>query len=183
MPFLFIGSTGDRAGHSLMTWAIALRLVERGLSVRFMKPFGTHPIRVEGYWTDHDAFLFKGILKLQEPLAQICPYPLSEETCRQKRTEEILKEIKSLARELSMGKDILLIMGSKYIFYDETSCPVPDISLITELGADSLLINRFRKTSRSIYSILLVRSMLKDKIKGVILNRVPAEKFGAVQRI
>ena len=181
MPFLFIGSTGDCAGHSLMTWAIALRLVESGLRVGFIKPFGTHPIRVEGHWTDHDAFLFKGILKLQEPLAQICPYLLSEETCKQKRTEETLKEIKSLARELSMGKDILLIMGSKHIFYDETSCPVPDISLITELGADSLLINRFRKISRSIYSILLVRSMLKDKIKGVILNRVPAEKLKEIQ--
>ncbi len=181
MSFLFIGSTGDRAGQSLMTWAIALRLVERGFSVGFMKPFGTHPIRVEGHWTDHDAFLFKGILKLQEPLTQICPYLLSEETWREKRAEEILKEIKSMAQELSTEKDILLIMGSKHIFYDETSCPVPDISLITELGADSLLINRYRKTSRSIYSILFVRSMLKDRIKGVILNRVPPEKLKEIQ--
>jgi hypothetical protein len=181
MSFLFIGSTGDRAGHSLVTWAIAQRLLERGLRVGFMKPFGTHPMRVGGYWTDHDAFLFKGILKLQEPLTKICPYLLSEETCSEKRTEVILKVIKSLAQELSTGKDILLIMGSKHIFYDETSCPIPDISLISELGADSLLINRYRRASRSIYSILFVRSMLKERIKGVILNRVPPEKLEEVQ--
>jgi BioD-like phosphotransacetylase family protein len=129
----------------------------------------------------HDAFLFKGILNLQEPLAQICPYVLSEERWKEKRTEEILKEIKTLAPELSAGKNILLIMGSEHIFYDETSCPVPDISLITELQADSLLINRYQGASRSIYSILLVRSMLKESIKGVVLNRIPPEKLKKIQ--
>lgn len=181
MPFLFIGSTGDHAGQSLMAWSIALRLAEKGLRVGFMKPFGTQSIRVNDRWTDHDAFLFKRILKLREPLAQICPYLLPEQTCREKPAEKILKEMNSLARELSMGKDILLIMGSRHIFYDETICPVPDISVIKELGADSLLIDRFRKTSRSLYSVLLIRSMLKEEIKGVILNRVPAEKLAEVQ--
>jgi BioD-like phosphotransacetylase family protein len=181
MPFLFIGSTGNHAGQSLMTWSIALRLVERGLKVGFMKPFGSQSVRVKGRWADHDAFLFKRILKLREPLAQICPYLLPKETCRENQAEKILKEMNSVARELSMGKDILLIMGSSHIFYDETIYPAPDISLIKELRADSLLIDRFRKTSRSMYSILLVRSMLKEKVKGVILNRVPDEKLKEIQ--
>ena len=80
MSFLFTGTTGDHAGHSLITWAIARRLVEKGLSVGFMKPFGTHPVNMEGLWTDRDVFLFKEVLNLQEPFNRICPYLLSEET-------------------------------------------------------------------------------------------------------
>jgi hypothetical protein len=48
---------------------------------------------------------------------QICPYLLSKETWREKRIQQILTDIKGLARELSTGKDILLIMGSKNLFY------------------------------------------------------------------
>jgi BioD-like phosphotransacetylase family protein len=64
MPFLFIGSTGDRAGHSLVAWAIGRRLLEKGMSVGFIKPFGTDPVHIHGQWTDQDAFLFKEALNL-----------------------------------------------------------------------------------------------------------------------
>jgi len=37
LSFLFIGTTGDHAGHRFFTWAIARRLVEKGLSVGFLK--------------------------------------------------------------------------------------------------------------------------------------------------
>jgi len=48
MSFLFIGSTGDRAGHTLIAWAIARRLAEKGMSVGFIKPFGTDPVHMRG---------------------------------------------------------------------------------------------------------------------------------------
>ena len=177
MSFLFIGSTGDRAGHSLITWAIARRLVQKGLSVGFLKPFGTHPINIEGVWADPDTFLFKKVLNLHEPFEQICPYLLSEEAWRQKATDEIIEGLKSLAQELSTGKDILLIMGSKQIFFDDISHHVSDIGIVTGLMADFILVNRYREMSRSIYSILSVSSLLKDRIKGIVLNRVPSEKL------
>ncbi|MBW1944700.1 MAG: phosphotransacetylase family protein [Deltaproteobacteria bacterium] len=181
MSFLFIGSTGDRAGHSLLTWAIAQRLLEKGLKVGFIKPFGTHPIFTNGTWADHDAVLFKEVLKLQEPLDRICPYLVSEDSWRQKGAEEILRAIKSLTGELSEGKDILIIMGSKHIFFDDTSWPFPDVPLITELNADFVLVSRYRETSKSLYSFLSITSMLKDRIKGIILNRVPPEKLEEIR--
>lgn len=181
MSFLFIGSTGDRSGHSLIAWAIARRLVEKGLNVGFLKPFGTNPIHIEDLWTDPDAFLFREVLNLREPFDRICPYLVSEEAWRQKETQEIIDRIKSLAQELSIGKDILLIMGSRQIFFDDVSCHVSDIAITTDLMADFVLVNRYRETSRSIYSILSVCSLLKDRIKGIILNRVPAEKLAEIK--
>jgi BioD-like phosphotransacetylase family protein len=181
MSFLFTGTTGDHAGHSLITWAIARRLVEKGLKVGFMKPFGTHPINMEGLWTDRDVFLFKEVLNLQEPFNRICPYLLSEETWGPRETEEILDEIRSLAQELGRGKDVLMIMGSDHIFFDDVSRPVPEISLITRLESDFILVNRYRDISKSTYSILSVSSLLKDRLRGIMLNRVPAEKLKGIR--
>jgi BioD-like phosphotransacetylase family protein len=181
MPYLFVSSTGDHAGHSLVTWAIARRLQERGLSVGFLKPFGTYPVLVDEIWSDQDALLFKEVLHLQEPLERICPYLISEDTWGQVSTEKILRELKSLAKELSTTRDILLIMGSKHIFFDDTPWPIPDISLISELDAYSLIINRFRKTSRSTYSILSIRSLLKDRVRAIILNRVHPDSLQQIE--
>ncbi|MBW1705891.1 MAG: phosphotransacetylase family protein [Deltaproteobacteria bacterium] len=181
MSFLFTGTTGDHAGHSLITWAIVRRLVGKGLNVGFMKPFGTHPVNMEGIWTDRDAFLFKEVLNLQEPLNRICPYLLSEETWGPRETDEILDEIRSLAQELGKGKDVLIIMGSDHIFFDDVSRPVPEISLITRLESDFILVNRYHDISRSIYSILSVSSLLKDRLRGIMLNRVPTEKIKEIR--
>ena len=177
MSLLFIGSTGDRAGHSLITWAIARRLSEMGLRVGFSKPFATNPIYWDGNWTDHDALLFKQCLNLPYPLDQICPYPLTGDTWKEIGTDDILRKFKSIVDKLSSENDILLIMGSKHIFFDDSSCPIPDIAVINELNADFILISRFRKISRSIYSILFAKSMLKEKVKGFFLNRIPPETY------
>ena len=181
MPFLFIGSTGDRAGHSLVAWAVARRLVENGMSVGFIKPFGTDPVHMHGRWTDQDAFLFKEALNLPEPLERICPYLVSDETWRRKGNDEILEELKTLAGELSETKDIVLILGSKHIFFDDAACPIPDVTLIPELNAEFILVHRYRKVSKAIYSILSVSSLLRERIRGIVLNRVPPEEVRDIQ--
>jgi uncharacterized protein len=181
MPFLFVGSTGDRAGHSLIAWAIARRLVEKGISVGFIKPFGTDPVHMHGQWTDQDAFLFKEALNLSEPLERICPYLVSDETWRRKGNDEILEELKTLAGEVSEAKDVVLILGSKHIFFDDAACPIPDVTLIPELNAEFILVHRYRKASKAIYSILSVSSLMRERVRGIVLNRVPPEEIGDIQ--
>jgi BioD-like phosphotransacetylase family protein len=181
MALLFIGSTGDQAGQTLVVWAIVRRLLEKGYRLGFLKPFGTQPVNSDGFWTDHDALLFKTVLNLEAPLDRICPYLLTDESWRQKEPSQVLKECKELSASLSEGKDVLVIMGSRHIFFDDTSWPVPDMSLVTELMADFVLVNRFRKGSNSIYSILFAYSLLKDLLKGVIINRVVPQKLREVR--
>ncbi|MBN2125191.1 MAG: phosphotransacetylase family protein [Deltaproteobacteria bacterium] len=181
MPVVFIGSTGDRAGHSLLTWALARRLMERGLSIGLLKPFGTHPTHQDGLWTDRDAVLFKDVLGLKEPLNRICPYLISEESWKQKPNEAIIDEIKLLCRELAAGKDVLLLMGSRQIYFDDASLPIPDLALIEELQAEFLLLHRYRQASKSIYAVLSVVSLLKERFKGVLINRIPPPKWPDVE--
>jgi BioD-like phosphotransacetylase family protein len=176
MSFLFIGSTGDNAGHTLLTWAIVKRLTERGVRCGFIKPFGTHPVQVDGLWTDHDAVLFKEALRLSEPLAEICPYPVADSPQKESEAADVLEGLKRSIRKLSEGKDVLVIMGSRHIFYDDAERPLPDISLVPALGADFVLVHRYRQASKSIYSILSVCSLLREHIRGIVFNRVaPAD--------
>ncbi|OQX61772.1 MAG: hypothetical protein B5M55_08525, partial [Desulfococcus sp. 4484_242] len=153
----------------------------KGLNVGFLKPFGTHPVRLERFWTDQDVVLFKKVLGLEEPFDRICPYLVPEETWSQEKAEDVLEEIKTLAGELSTGKDILLIMGSKHIFLDDAPHNVSDVSLNTELQTDFILVDRYRDTARSIYSILSASSLLRDRIKGIILNRVSQAKLQGIK--
>lgn len=179
MPLIFVSSTGDHAGQTLFTWAVARRLMEKGFNVGFLKPFGTHPVQTEALSTDRDAVLFKEILNLEEPLNRLCPYPITDASRTQSSPAEMILELRALVQELSTGRDVLLIMGSGEIFFDVASHGIPETSLITALDADLLLLNRFRDVSTSVYSILSVCSLLGDRVKGIILNRVPPERFAA----
>lgn len=181
MTNIFIGSTGDSAGQSLLAWAFGKKLMEKGLSIGFLKPFGTHPAYVDGKWTDQDAILFKEVFNLTEPLEMICPYSASDEEWKIKGPDEIRSEIKRLSAELSEKKDLLIILGSQHIFFDNAVLPVPDISLINDLDADCILLHRYQKNSTSIYSILSISSLLKDRLKGIIFNRIPLEMIDEVR--
>jgi BioD-like phosphotransacetylase family protein len=183
MSLLFIGSTGDRAGHSLITWTIARKFMKMGFRVGFVKPFGTDPVYIGGRWIDHDAYLLKESLKLKEPLETICPFLVSDEAWRTKKRDEIMVEFKSLVQELSESKDITIIMGSKHIFFDDAACPIPDISFIPELQSDCILVHRYRKVSRTVYSVLSVSSLVKPRMKGIILNRIPPEEIHQVTSV
>jgi len=181
VSFLFIGSTGDNAGHTLLTWAIVRRLAEKGLKCGFVKPFGTHPVQVDGLWTDHDAVLFKEVLGLSEPLPEICPYPVTDAAWKEPDAADVLEELKRSIRKRSEGKDIVVIMGSKHIFFDDAAKPLPDISLVPALDADFVLVHRYRQASKSIYSILSVCSLLRENIRGIIFNRVSPEALPALK--
>jgi uncharacterized protein len=180
MPFLFIGSTGDHAGQCLATWAIARRLLEKGLKIGFFKPFGSKLINIKDVPIDRDGFLFKEVLNIQEPLEMICPDLESPEKRGQINSQDTLEKVQSLAQKISKGKDLTLIIGSKHIYFDDIDQSIPDMSLISELEANVVLVHRYRKISTTLYSLLSINSLLGDKIKGIILNRIPDKEFEAV---
>jgi len=136
MSYLFISSTGDHAGQSIAACAVALRLLEKKIKPGIFKPFGTGLVRIDDMWTDPDAQLFKEILNLKDSLDMICPYLISEKVETLHGPVEILEKIKYLAHELLKEKDIVLILGSKHIFFDDAPYSLPDVSLMSELNAD-----------------------------------------------
>lgn len=182
MSNLYISSTGDHAGQSLIAWTIARRLKLKGLNPGFFKPFGTGRIQSGEGWADPDAVLFKDILDLKEPLEMICPFADFESAEKEHKPGEVLSDILRSTELFRSERDILIIMGSKHIFFDETLNTLPDITVMSEVNADLVLAHRYQKLSSTIYSILSIHSLLRDRLKGIIINRVPPEKIDEVRR-
>jgi BioD-like phosphotransacetylase family protein len=118
-------------------------------------------------------------LNLEEPLGRLCPYPFPEASWAQGRPEAVIGELKGVVQALSMGKDVLLIMGSEAVFFDG-AYGVPETSLVQALDADLILLNRYGEHASSLYSILSVCSLLRGRVKGIILNRVPPGRFESI---
>lgn len=177
MPFLFIGSTGDRAGHSILTWAVARALRNRGFRVGFFKPFGTHPVQEQDVRSDADAFLFKKVLDLEIPFEHVCPYPSAEDIPVSRTSEELLTETADMARRLERDVDVLIVMGRTHMFLDDASHPAPDVSVINQLDADLLVVHRYRKLATTRYSLFSIASLLRERLKAFVVNRIPTVDF------
>lgn len=177
MHRIFIGSTGDHAGLTLTTWAIARRLLEKKYNPGFFKPFGIENLLISGAGTDPDVLLFKEILNISEPAEMICPYEISGGKKIQGKPIQVLDKIKYHLSILSKHRDVLLIEGSRDIFSDGAPNVMRDLSLVAEINADLILVHRFQKMSTSLYSILSIHSLFKDRLKGVVVNRVSSEQL------
>ena len=177
MPFLFIGSTGDKAGHSIIAWAVAEALRKRGFRVGFFKPFGTHPVQENNVRADADAFLFKKVLNLETPVEHLCPYPAPEDIPVSRTSEELLTETEDKAGLLERDVDVLIVMGRTHMFLDDASHPASDVSVINRLQADLLVVHRYRKSSTTRYSLFSIASLLRERLKAFAVNRIPAADF------
>jgi len=177
MPFLFIGSTGDKAGHSIISWAVAQALRNRGFRVGFFKPFGTQPVQEQDIRSDADAFLFKNVLGLETPVDHLCPYPAAEDIPISLTSDELLTETQDRAERLERDVDVLIVMGRTHMFLDDASHPAPDVSIINRLQADLLVVHRYRKLSTTRYSLLSIASLLRERLKAFVINRIPAGDF------
>jgi hypothetical protein len=178
---LFVGSTGDHAGQSLVAWALARRLKERGIRVGFFKPVAAVPAVGEAP-DDEDALLFQEVLDLDSPAATLSPRIPPEIPWRQKGPREILEALGPSLEAVSRGKDVVIIIGSRAVFVDEPSHPLSDIALIHALEAVCVLVHRYKDTATLLYSILSICSLLRERVRGILISRVPPERTVEVGR-
>lgn len=182
MRSLFVGSTGDHAGQSLVTWALAQDLKARGLRVSFLKPLFPTEKASEPTMPDPDGELFKEVLGLPEPLESICPVLEGSEPFGKRPAEGVARQLSPFLKERSGHTDLLFIMGRPEVFLDDPSSPISDTSLAQALEADFILVSRHLDLPRTIYCILSVCSLLGPRVKSVILNRVPLHQMQEVSK-
>ncbi len=180
MRLLFIGSTGDHAGQSLVAWAIARSLGEKGLRLGFLKPLFPTEDSEGGFPLDEDCELFRQVLACQEPLEITCPVFRGKEGSGRLSAEEVACGILPVLEKSCQEKDLVLIMGRKEIFLDDPAFPVSDVSLAQALEARFLLVTRYLDMPRTLYSLLSVFSLLGSRLKAVIVNRIPPQQVEQV---
>jgi len=183
MRSIFIGSTGGEPGQTLTTWALATQLKEKGLQVGFIKPYSLLPDTgpsAEGGFCDSDTLLIKQVLGLTEPEEVLCPVTLTENLIPEvtgDHREKLLEKIKRAFQEISPGKDIVLIMGAREIFFGDALSGLSDSVLVKLFDASVLLVDRYQRDNMTVYSLLSLNSFLDGRVKSAVINHVPPEKM------
>ena len=187
MRSIFIGSTGGDPGQTLTTWALASKLQGKGLKVGFFKPYGLLPDMgrsIEGSLCDFDALLLKEVLGLSDPVDAICPVMVTEDFIPEvsgKQGQQFTQKIKSAFQEISIGKDVVLVMGAKEIFFGGGLSGLSDSDLVKMFDATVLLVDHYQRDNLTLYSLLSLNSFLDGRVKSAILNHVPPEKMEHVK--
>ncbi len=176
MISLFIGSTGEGSGQTLAAWCIGLALRDRGLKLGFMKPFGPP---ADPSVPDPDQFLIKKVLELSDEDVAVPPQPVGM-PIGTIPDPQWMARVESRYQEMMAAKDAVIVMGSRDIFFDSGGPVLPDSHFIQRQDVPVLLMDRFNKESLSIYSVLAINSFLSGRVRGVVINRVPAERLDAV---
>jgi uncharacterized protein len=186
MRAIFIGSTGNQPGQTIVAWALAEKLKEKGLRVGFFKPYGLLPpagAAPEGF-CDGDVLLLKEVLPLAEEGRMMCPVMVAENSLGEasgSTGEDLLRRIDEAYREVSRGKDVVLVMGAKEIFFGGEMSSLSDSALVKRLNAAVLLADRYQRDNLTFYSVLSLNSFLEGRVKSAVLNHVPPGKLDHVQ--
>jgi BioD-like phosphotransacetylase family protein len=152
--------------------------------VGYLKPLGKMPITVNGKVVDADAQFLKGILKLAEPLEQICPVVLTQDlVARALRGEagDLRSKIQLAYEAVSVGKDITLLGGAGSLS-DGAFLDISGTRLAKEFRAAVLLIDPYLNEV-CIDCILTAREVLRDHLLGVVLNRVTPQSLPEVEQM
>ena len=174
MVGLFIGSTANGAGKSLLSVALGVLLQKRGFSVGFMKPLGQYPRQEAERHGDADALVIQEALGQHVPADVLTPAMLPSSL----HTLSILKDTTALTRiqeayaTIAEGKDVTLVCGTGRFPFAGTCFQADGIRLIRELGLKAILVERFRGSVEH-DALVSLRQILGDALLGVVLNDVP----------
>ena len=184
MKSLYIGSTGDYSGKTLVTMGLAMTLQKQGYRVGYLKPLGKHPIIVEGEAVDCDAEFLKKVLHLADPLSVISPVVITHELVVQRykgAMPDLLPKVVEAHARISREKDIVLIGGAGNLmggaFLDMS------VARVCEALDSQVLLVDSSDPQHGYDALFVAREILGDRLIGVVLNRVSHSLLNMVEEM
>ncbi len=172
---IYICSTSEFSGKSLVAIGLGLKMKVEGLKVGYIKPFAKS--------LDSATQSIKEILDLKESIEDICPVILTHDLFMQamkSKAKTIEKEISSAFKKIAKGKDVVLIGGAGNLT-DGSMLGVSGIKMTKLLKAKMLLVERYRDSS-TIDAMLSAKEYFGSSLKGVVLNFVFHEGIDYVKK-
>lgn len=173
MQYLYIASMSGFSGKTLITLGLGLLLMKRGLSIGYIKPYGTSPLKKDGRIIDADAEFMRKALGISEPPEVVSPFVVTLECWN-----DLLKglpsdrfdDIKKALAEIT-GKDVVLVGGGADL-YEGATLGVNSLKLIRYLDAQALVVEPWNGDS-SLDSLAGAKELLGDNFMGAVINKVP----------
>ncbi|MCX8069455.1 MAG: phosphotransacetylase family protein [Thermodesulfovibrionales bacterium] len=178
---VFITSKNSHAGKTFITIGLGLTLIERGLKIGYIKPFGKTVIKKGKDIVDEDALFIKDSLGLTDPFSVISPFVFTFEVQNGiyngftgQIREDVLKAINSLN-----DKDIVLIGGAGDIF-EGTVVGIDALTIINEVKAKALVVDTWIG-ELTLDTFLSHKKILGEHFMGAVINKVPANLYNHVK--
>lgn len=172
---IYIGSTQEFSGKSMIAIGLGLKMKAQGLKVGYIKPFAKSP--------DGHSQSIKEVLDLKEPIETICPVVLTHDLFMQAvsgKVKSLEEKISSAFKKTAKEKDAVLIGGAGNLA-DGSMLNISGIKITKLFKANVLLVERY-KDSSTIDDILSAKECFGKNLKGVVLNFVPASGIDYVQK-
>ena len=183
MKTLFVTSTCDYCGKTLVALGIGRRLQADGFKVGYMKSLGRYPTRVDDTVIDSDADLMREVLKLDDPLELISPAIMTQDIIARAYAGEDLQlgdKIAQAHREISKDKDVVIVGGAG-TFSEGSLLGISARELVPQLDAQVIVVGN---CEREVFvdDMLLIKDIMKDRIAGVVINQVKYPRLDYIQR-
>ncbi len=175
---LYVASTFEYAGKTLVALALAKLWGKEGIPVGYVKPLGKIPVVVDGKVADEDACFLAGELGLPGPPESVCPVVITQDLVMAAYRGEPLRlrdRIFRAVEEASARCEVLLLGGTANL-RDGVFLGLAPLMLVSELDCRVLLVDRF-SGEKSMDQVLWAAGFLKERLLGVVFNRVaPAQE-------
>ncbi|NJL84985.1 MAG: phosphotransacetylase family protein [Leptolyngbyaceae cyanobacterium SM1_1_3] len=174
---LLVGSTESYSGKSAIILGLAFQLQTRGIKIAYGKPLGTCPSEQPDDKLDEDVRFITESLKLPADRVRPTLLMLDEATIQQRLSAyKQFDDSNGLAPYCqSSGEDLLLVEGpgnlKEGILFN---LALPQLADAVEAAV--LIVARFH-SAHIIDSLLSVKQQLGDRLLGVIINDVPADRM------
>lgn len=181
---LYLASTDGVSGKTLLALALTTIWREGGASVGYVKPLGKIPVPESGRIVDGDAMFLARELRLPGPPEGICPVVITQDRVMAAYRGESLLLRERVARAVERaapGVDVLLIGGTANL-RDGIFLGLPPMEIISSFDCRVLLIDRF-EGEKSMDQILWAAGLLRERLLGVVLNRVAPARATFVREV
>jgi BioD-like phosphotransacetylase family protein len=177
LPIL-VASNTPYAGRTFVSVGLAMKLMDMGHSVGFLKPFGNLPVKSGKEVYDADALFIKETLGLPDPLDVVSPFLMTYENhilLLQGRLKDARKHALDAFRSLKK-RDFVIVCGAADLL-EGSLLGLDTLSLADMMKAQVLMVEPWRgdASSDALYG---ARTLLGDRFAGGVLNKVPAGMTG-----
>jgi uncharacterized protein len=178
---IFIASNSGFSGRTFISLGIAMKLIEQGYKVGYLKPIGKVPVKKGKTIYDADALFIKETLGLDDPVETISPFVQTYESQTllfEGGLKDVRKDILEAFKALKK-KDFVIIGGAGDLF-EGALVGLNALSLVNDLKAYFLMIEPWRGESSA--DVLYGTSKLVgERFLGGIVNKVPPSTVNHVK--
>ncbi len=184
MKSIYITSVERYSGKTATCLVLGLRLIADGQKVGYVKPLSLQPWKTGDHWADEDAGFVKEVLGLEAEPWEISPVVVTHDylhkLLQNNNQNELMARVKESCQEASQGQDLMILEGGGSLREGyAVGLPTPEVA--AELGSDVLAIVKYRDEVRLLDDALTAQTRLGDLLKGIIINRVPANRVDFVK--